>query len=68
MNLMNLSTHLYSQIFDYLRQYSHAQDLRHLKALAWMVQALICSQKLSLSAWEPYVKSRATQAQSVERH
>lgn len=37
------------------------------KALAWMVQALIYSQKLSLSAWEPYVKSRATQAQSIGR-
>ena len=34
---MTNSTHLYGQLFDFLRQYSHAQDLRHLKALAWMV-------------------------------
>ncbi len=32
-----------------------------------MVRALICSGQLSLPAWEPYVPSRATQAQSVER-
>jgi len=41
---MNMaSTHLYGQLFDFLRQYSRARDLRHLKALAWMVSALICS-------------------------
>jgi len=32
-----------------------------------MVSALICSGQLSLPAWEPYVPSRATKAQSVER-
>lgn len=64
---MSHSTQLYGQLFGLLRQYSHAQDLRHLKALAWMVSALICSGQLSLPAWEPYVPSRATKAQSVER-
>jgi hypothetical protein len=64
---MTNSTHLYGQVFNFLRQYSHARDLRHLKALAWMVSALLCSRQLSLSAWEPYVPSRATKAQSVER-
>ena len=64
---MTISTHLYSQLFGFLRQYSRARDLRHLKALAWMVSALICSGQLSLPAWEPYVPSRATKAQSVER-
>jgi hypothetical protein len=64
---MSHSTHLYGQIFSFSRQYSHARDLRHLKALAWMVSALICSGQLSLPAWEPYVPSRATKAQSVER-
>lgn len=61
------STHLYGQLFDFLRQYSRASDLRHHKALAWMVSALVCSGQLSLPAWEPYVPSRATKAQSVER-
>ncbi|HEY9642837.1 MAG TPA: hypothetical protein V6C57_20280 [Coleofasciculaceae cyanobacterium] len=64
---MTPSTQLYSQIFGFLRQYCRAQDLRHLKALAWMVSALIYSGQLSLPAWEPYVPSRATKAQSVER-
>ncbi|HEY9881104.1 MAG TPA: transposase [Leptolyngbyaceae cyanobacterium] len=41
--------------------------MRHLKALAWMVSALIYSGQVSLSAWEPYVLSRARLAQSFER-
>lgn len=61
------STHFHSQVLKYLRQYSQYCDLRHLQALSWMVSALICSGQLSLSAWEPYVPSRATKAQSVER-
>jgi Transposase DDE domain len=64
---MTNSTHLYGQLFDFLRQYSRAHDLRHLKALAWMVSALVCSGQLNLPAWEPYVPSRAKKAQSVER-
>lgn len=64
---MTNSTHFHRQVLDYLRQYSHYCDLRHLKALAWMVSALICSGQLSLPVWEPYVPSRAQKAQSVER-
>jgi hypothetical protein len=64
---MQHSPQLYIQLLTYLRQYSQAADLRHLKALGWMVYGLLCSQKLSLPAWEPYVISRATQAQSYER-
>ena len=64
---MTNSTHLYGQLFDRLRQHSRVCDLRHLKALAWMVSALLCSGQLSLSAWEPFVPSRATKAQSTER-
>jgi hypothetical protein len=58
---------VYGQLFTFLRQYSQAKDLRHLKTLAWMVSALLCSGQLSLPAWEPYIQSQATQAQSVER-
>lgn len=61
------STLLYTQLLGYLRQYSRYTDLRHLKALAWMVTALVCSGQLRLSAWEPYVPSRAQKAQSTER-
>lgn len=64
---MTNSTHFHRQVLDYLRQYSHYCDLRHLKALSWMVSALICSGQLSLPAWEPYVPSRAQKAQSMER-
>lgn len=61
------STHLYGQLFDQLSQHSRVCDLRHLKALAWMVSALLYSGELNLAAWEPYVVSRATKAQSTER-
>ncbi|MBE9182042.1 transposase [Oculatella sp. LEGE 06141] len=64
---MTTSTHLYGQLFDQLRQHSRVCDLRHLKALAWMVSALLYSGELNLAAWEPYVVSRATKAQSTER-
>jgi hypothetical protein len=64
---MNASTPLYLQLLGFFRQYSRARDWRHLKTLGWMVSALIGSGKLSLSAWEPYVTSQATQAQSFER-
>jgi len=52
---MSNSTLLYGQLMSYLRQHSRYCDLRHLKALGWMVSGLICSRQLSLAAWEPYV-------------
>lgn len=64
---MNTSPPLHRHLLDYLRQYSQASDLRHLKTLSWMVYGLLCSEALNLSKWEPYVISSATQAQSYER-
>jgi hypothetical protein len=64
---MTTSTHLYGQLFNQLSQHSRVCDLRHLKTLAWMVSALLYSGELNLAAWEPYVLSRATKAQSTER-
>lgn len=64
---MSNSTLLYGQLMGYLRQHSRYRDLRHLKALGWMVSALVGSGQLSLAAWEPYVSSRAQSAQSSER-
>ena len=64
---MNGSTPLYRQLLGFFSQYSQVKDWRHLKTLGWMVSALIASGKLNLSAWEPYVTSQATQAQSYER-
>jgi hypothetical protein len=42
-------------------------DIRHLKTLAWMMTGLIQSGKISLTAWAPYVHSRAVYAQSTVR-
>lgn len=64
---MSISTPLYNQLFSLLSQHSKYRDLRHLKALAWMINGLICSGRISLSEWECYIPSRATKAQSVER-
>ncbi|MEM8831991.1 MAG: transposase [Cyanobacteria bacterium P01_G01_bin.19] len=64
---MSRSTLLYHQLLSLLSQYSKYRDFRHLKALAWMINALICSSKINLSEWESYVISRANQAQSIER-
>lgn len=64
---MSISAPLYNQLFSLLSQHSKYRDLRHLKALAWMINSLICSGKISLSEWECYIPSRATKAQSFER-
>ena len=64
---MSISTPLYHQLLSLLSQHTQYRDLRHLKALAWMINALICSSKINLSEWESYVLSRATKAQSIER-
>jgi hypothetical protein len=36
---MSISTPLYDQLFSLLSQHSQYRDLRHLKALAWMINA-----------------------------
>lgn len=64
---MSISAPLYNQLFSLLSQHSKYRDLRHLKALAWMIYGLICSGKISLSEWECYIPSRAIKAQSFER-
>ena len=58
---------LYHQLIQYLRQYSHYSDKRHLMTLSWMVMAVLLSQSLHLTEWEPYVMSRATKAQSYQK-
>ena len=64
---MTPTPHLYSSLGRYLAQWCIHKDLRHLKALVWMVVGLVGSQKLSLTAWEPYVQSSAQYAQSYQR-
>ena len=58
---------IHAQLLSFISQHSAYRDLRHIKALSWMVTALIGSGKLSLPAWESYVHSRAEQAQSYEK-
>ena len=64
---MSTATPVYNQLLSLLTQHSQYRDLRHLKALAWMINALICSGTINLSEWEAYVPTRAEQAQSTER-
>ena len=64
---MSSPIQLYSQLFQLLSQYSVYKDLRHLKILAWMIQALLLSGKINLGEWEPYIQCRATQAQRQSR-
>ena len=64
---MSISAPVYHQLLNLLRQHSQYQDFRHLKALAWMINALICSGTINLSEWEAYVPTKAKQAQSSER-
>ena len=58
---------LYETLVQVLSQHQNWVDLRHLKTLAWMLVGLIPSGKISLTAWVPYVHSRAVYAQSRVR-
>lgn len=58
---------LYDTLVQVLSQHQNWVDRRHLKTLACMVAGLIQSGKISLTAWVPYVHSRATFAQSTVR-
>jgi Transposase DDE domain len=58
---------LYNTLVHVLSQHAKWVDQRHLKTLAWMMVGLISSGCISLSAWAPYVVSRAQYAQSTAR-
>ena len=58
---------LYQTLTQVLGSHQNWLDVRHLKTLAWMINGLILSGKISLSAWSVYVQSRAQYAQSVVR-
>ena len=64
---MESSTRLYDTIVLLLRQHKKWLDIRHLYTLAAMVVGLIQSETVHLTAWAPYVKSRAKYGQSVQR-
>lgn len=58
---------LYDTLVQVLSQQTNWPDRRHLKTLAWMIIGLIHSGWISLTAWAPYVVSRARYAQSTVR-
>jgi hypothetical protein len=64
---MESTPRLYDTLVDVLHQHQKWLDLRHLKTLAWMTAGLIPCGKISLTAWAPYVHSRAVFAQSPVR-
>jgi hypothetical protein len=52
---------------EVLSQHRNWLDRRHLKTLAWMIVGLMQCRVISLTAWPPYVQSRAVYAQSIVR-
>jgi hypothetical protein len=64
---MESTPRLYDTLVAVLHQHQKWLDLRHLKTLAWMTAGLIQSGNISLTAWAPYVHSRAVFAQSTVR-
>ena len=58
---------LYHTLVQVLCKHRNWLDIRHLKTVVWMMTGLIQSGKISLTAWVPYVHSRAVYAQSTVR-
>jgi hypothetical protein len=58
---------LYDTLVHVFSPHQSWVDRRHLKTLAWMIVGLIQSGKMGLTAWAPYVHSRAMYAQSTVR-
>lgn len=64
---MESTPRLYDTLVSVLSQHANWVDRRHLKTLAWMMVGLIQASVVSLTAWAPYVHSRAVYAQSLVR-
>lgn len=64
---MENAPRLYYELVEILGQHKKWLDVRHLYTLAWMITGLIHSGCISLTAWLPYIQSRARYAQSVQR-
>jgi len=64
---MENTPHLYDTLVHVLSQHAKWVEQRHLKTLAWMMVGLIQAGWISLTAWAPYVGSRAQYAQSTVR-
>jgi len=64
---MENASRLYNTLVTVLSQHENWLDIRHLKTLAWMIVGLVESSTISLTAWSPYVRSRAQYVQSTVR-
>jgi hypothetical protein len=64
---MESTPRLYETLVHIFRQHENWLDLRHLKTLAWMSVGLVPSGTISVTAWAPYVHSRAVFVQSTVR-
>lgn len=64
---MENTPRIYDALISVLRQCRRWMDVRHMKTLAWMVTGLLLTEKISLTAWVPSVRSRAMYAQSTVR-
>lgn len=64
---MENTPRLYCELVALLGQHGKWRDIRHLYTLLWMVVGLIHSGGVSLTAWVPFVSSRARYAQSTQR-
>ena len=56
---MENTPYLYNTLVQVLGQHANGVDLRHLKPLTWMLVGLRHSGWINLTAWTPYVVSRA---------
>ncbi|MBS4016286.1 MAG: transposase [Candidatus Latescibacteria bacterium] len=64
---MKIKSRLYITIVKILSQHKKWLDIRHMFTLAWMVVGVIRSEKISMTAWIPYVEGKAQYAQSTQR-
>ncbi len=62
---MENTPRLYETLVDVLSHHAKWVDQRHLKTLAWMMVGLLQAGWINLTAWAPYVGSRARYAQST---
>lgn len=64
---MENTPRLYCELVALMGQPQQWKDVRHLQTFIWMVVGLIHSGCVSLTAWVPFVSSRARYAQSPQR-
>jgi DDE family transposase len=64
---MENTPRLYCELVALMGQPRQWKDGRHLQTFIWMVVGLIHSGCVSLTAWVPFVRSRARYAQSTQR-